>query len=318
MCLIGMMTSTGNKKQQEAVAQKEIAKRQQLHDESKSDSSSGSEAHYNIENSYESPFVTTREKYKAREATVATTSPPQLEEGDEEAESDGNNPPADNEEEGNDDAEESWIMILRDMYYAGLSLNDKGNPSRSIQEDPKIQINALNEVPELKRLFEGYNMYWTTKTLGKYNMEMVHEFYTNYYCTLEKKAPSKNVIKKEPVLDSLRVRVIPVDISEKTITRFLMDGDYTVPTQTTEYDYRMEEMKGIRKLSTEDKVMLFQWRTNINSKDKEGSEWVIGRKPIYKASLNFLAKSWWSIVRHRLASTVNDKVLRVDKAALVA
>ncbi|MCE3051518.1 hypothetical protein HAX54_050059, partial [Datura stramonium] len=45
-----------------------------------------------------------------------------------------------------------------------------------------------NKVPELKRLFDGYNMYWMAKTLGKYSMDMVREFYANYYCTLEKKA----------------------------------------------------------------------------------------------------------------------------------
>ncbi|MCD7464073.1 hypothetical protein HAX54_052012, partial [Datura stramonium] len=68
-----------------------------------------------------------------------------------------------------------------------------------------------------------------------------------------------------------------------------MGGDYTVLTKTTEYDYGMEPMKGIRKLSTEDKVLHFQWMAEIIVKDKEGVEWVTGRKPIYKASLNFLA-----------------------------
>ncbi|MCE0480734.1 hypothetical protein HAX54_037836 [Datura stramonium] len=106
-----------------------------------------------------------------------------------------------------------FLQGSRDVYYAGLNLNEKGNPSRSIQEEPKIQINNQNEVPELKRIFEGYNMYWMAKTSGKYSMEMVREFYANYYCTLEKKASSKMEIKKEPVLDSIRVRAIPVDIS---------------------------------------------------------------------------------------------------------
>ncbi|MCD9645686.1 hypothetical protein HAX54_034812, partial [Datura stramonium] len=96
-----------------------------------------------------------------------------------------------------------------------------------------------------------------------------------------------------------------------------MGGDYIVLTRTTEYDYLMEAMKGIRKLSTKDKVMHFQWMENIITDDKKGVKWVTGRKPIYKASLNFLAKSWWSIVQHRVAPTVNYNVLSVDKAALV-
>ncbi|MCE3215181.1 hypothetical protein HAX54_001202 [Datura stramonium] len=263
------MNSIGNKKQQEAAARKEIAKRWHLHDESELDSSSGSEVHCNIETSDESPVVTTRVKSKAQEAAMTTASPSQFEEGGEEPESDGDNPPTDNAKEGNDDAEElgdddtkekessdkesaakksgeqvedsdpsitpearskRWfVQGSKDVYYAGLALNEKGNPSCSIQEEPKIRMNALNKVPEFKRLFEGYNMHWMAKTLGKYNMEMVCEFYANYYYTLEKKTLSKNAIKKEPVLDSVRVRAIPVDISEWTITRVLMGGNYIMP-----------------------------------------------------------------------------------------
>ncbi|MCE0481643.1 hypothetical protein HAX54_039531, partial [Datura stramonium] len=52
------------------------------------------------------------------------------------------------------------------------------------------------------------------------------------------------------------VRAILVDLSERTITRVLMGGDYIVPTRTTEYDYRMEAMKGIRKLSTKNKMVV--------------------------------------------------------------
>ncbi|MCD7466663.1 hypothetical protein HAX54_003581 [Datura stramonium] len=178
--------------------------RQLLRDDSESNSSSGSEVHYNITSSNESPVVNTRAKSKAQEAAAATTSPPQSDEGSDKAESDGDNPPMDNAGKGNDDAEESgdddtnveesgdkdsaaeksneqvedsepgttpearskrWFLQgSRDVYFAGLNLNEKGNPNRSIQKEPKIQINSLNEVPELKRLFEGCNMYWMANT----------------------------------------------------------------------------------------------------------------------------------------------------------
>ncbi|MCD7452536.1 hypothetical protein HAX54_017365 [Datura stramonium] len=96
-----------------------------------------------------------------------------------------------------------------------------------------------------------------------------------------------------------------------------MGGNFTVPTRTTKYDYRMEALKGIGKLSTEDKMLHFQWMANIIAEEKEGAKWVTGIKPIYKESLNFLAKSLWSIVRHHLAPTVNDNALSADRAALV-
>ncbi|MCE0481051.1 hypothetical protein HAX54_038448, partial [Datura stramonium] len=57
---------------------------------------------------------------------------------------------------------------------------------------------------------------------------------------------------------------------------------------------------------------------HIIAEDKEEVEWVTGRKSIYKVSLNFLAKSWWSIVRHRLAPTMDDNVLSAHRVALVA
>ncbi|MCE3215406.1 hypothetical protein HAX54_002285 [Datura stramonium] len=172
------MTSSVNKKQQEAAARKEIAKRQQIRDELESDSSSGLEVHYNITSSDESPVVTTREKSKAQEAIATTTSPPQSDERSDEVKSNGDNPPMDNAGKGNDDAEESgdgdtnveesgdkdsvaeesnekvedsepsttpevrskrWFRQGSiDVYFAGLNLNEKGNPSRSILEEPKI------------------------------------------------------------------------------------------------------------------------------------------------------------------------------------
>ncbi|MCD7446938.1 hypothetical protein HAX54_019749 [Datura stramonium] len=296
------MTSLVNKKQQEASARKEITKRRQLHDESKSDSSSGLEVHYNIENSNESPVVTTRENSKAQEVAAASASPPKFDEESDEADSDGENPTVDNAEDGNGNAEEGNDDAIEsgdDDTEAKESSDKESDAEKSNEGVGDLERATTPEesskryflqVPEPERLFEGYNMYWMAKTPRKYSMEMVHEFYANYYYTLEKKAPSKNAIKKEPVLDSVRVGAIPNDISKRTITRVLMSGDYTVPTETTEYDYLMEAMKGIKNLRTKDKVLHFQWMANIISKDKEGAEWVTGRKPFYKASLIFLAK----------------------------
>ncbi|MCD7453666.1 hypothetical protein HAX54_021821, partial [Datura stramonium] len=52
-----------------------------------------------------------------------------------------------------------------------------------------------------------------------------------------------------------------------------MGGDFTLTTRTIEYDYRMEAMKGIRKLRIEDKVLNLQWMANIIAEDKDGVEW---------------------------------------------
>ncbi|MCD9644863.1 hypothetical protein HAX54_033376 [Datura stramonium] len=146
-----------------------------------------------------------QEKSKVQEATAATISPPsQSKAGGEEAKSDGDNPHVDNEEEGNDDAKDS-----RD-------------------EDTKVEEFGDRESAVEKYGEQVEDSY--PATTPEASMEMVHEFYENYYCTVEKKALSKNSIKKEPMLDSVQVRSIPVDISKRTITRVLMGGRYTWPT----------------------------------------------------------------------------------------
>lgn len=40
-------------------------------------------------------------------------------------------------------------------------------------------------------------------------------------------------------------------------------------------------------------------------------------KQVTKASLNFIVKACWTLVRHRLAPTVNDNTLSTDREALI-
>ncbi|MCE3051158.1 hypothetical protein HAX54_049013 [Datura stramonium] len=138
-----------------------------------------------------------------------------------------------------------WLPLGRKKgkYYAeelgddDIEAEESGDKESAVEKSgEQMEDSDLATKPEA-RLFEGYNMHWMAKTPGKYNMKMVYEFYANYYYTLEKKSPTKNAIKKEPVLDFVRVRAILVDIYEPTITRVLMGGDYIFPTRTTEYDH---------------------------------------------------------------------------------
>ncbi|MCD7464624.1 hypothetical protein HAX54_053134 [Datura stramonium] len=143
----------------------------------------------------------------------------------------------------------------RDVYYAGPSMK-KVIPAVVSRRSQRFISMPLNEVLELKRLFEGCQHVLDGQDLE--NTAWRWCVSSTHLTHFEKKGSSKNSIKKEPVLDSVRVRVIPIDIPERTITKVLMDGDYTVPIITIEYDYRMEAMKGMRKLSTEYKVLHFQ------------------------------------------------------------
>ncbi|MCE3217230.1 hypothetical protein HAX54_011174 [Datura stramonium] len=123
----------------------------------KSDSSSGSEVHYNIKNSDESLVVTTRAKSKAQEAAAATASPPQFDEGSDWAESYGDNPPTDNAkkgnsnaEEGNDDAEES-----RDDDTKVEEPNDKQSTAEQFNKQVGDSDPATTPEVRSKRWFTG-------------------------------------------------------------------------------------------------------------------------------------------------------------------
>ncbi|MCE3050471.1 hypothetical protein HAX54_047304 [Datura stramonium] len=135
------INSTNRKK--EVAARKEIAKKRQLEDDSESDSSSGSEeGNHDVE---ELGNDDTEAEEFTDKASATEEFGEQVEDFD---------LPATLEAR----SKMLFKQVSWDMYYAGLALNDKGNPSNNIKEEPKIQINALNEVPELKKLFEVYNM----------------------------------------------------------------------------------------------------------------------------------------------------------------
>ncbi|MCD9643003.1 hypothetical protein HAX54_030101 [Datura stramonium] len=56
----------------------------------------------------------------------------------------------------------------------------------------------------------------------------------------------------------------------------------------------------------------------VIAENKEEAEWVTGGKQVTKNSLNFIAKARWTLVRHRLAPTINDNTSSADREALVA
>ncbi|MCD9638572.1 hypothetical protein HAX54_022629 [Datura stramonium] len=234
---------------QEATARREITKKQQFRDESESESPSCSKESYEIDSSGEPPAVNARAKVMSQVITEVGPSLPHSDEGGEKTEADDDDPPNDNKEEGENADEESGEQES-DSEPSTV-------PNASIQEEPKIQTGALNEVPELRRLFEKYIVHWIVETPGRYSGDMVCEFYENYYSTMEKNAPTRQAVKKEWCYTWFN-QSIPVDISERTISRFLYDSSYEAPVLTLEYDYQMEVLERVKKLSIEDKLMHIQ------------------------------------------------------------
>lgn len=62
-------------------------------------------------------------------------------------------------------------------------------------------------------------------------------------------------------------------------------------------------MKKSEATDIEDKLINYKWFALYIDKAKEQVEWVTDTT-IYNHILNFLTKSWWSIVRHRTTPKV--------------
>ncbi|MCD7463783.1 hypothetical protein HAX54_051380 [Datura stramonium] len=145
---------------------------------------------------------------------------------------------------GNGSNKEEWFgdEESKEGLQEGLTLKQKGNSNRSLEEEPRILIEALNKVEYLKRLFELYEFRWMARTLDEYNAKIIRKFYDDYLETLENYSPTGQKVKDQPRLDSVS-RGRSVDISERTIARLLYCPNIQYPAATTEYGYRMEALK---------------------------------------------------------------------------
>ncbi|KAK4713489.1 hypothetical protein R3W88_019396 [Solanum pinnatisectum] len=72
---------------------------------------------------------------------------------------------------------------------------------------------------------------------GRYNEEMVREFYASYAATVTSALPPRaKVLAQLPLLTTM-VRVLPVEILATTIRRFIYGPTHTLPINKAEYDY---------------------------------------------------------------------------------
>ena len=95
-------------------------------------------------------------------------------------------------------------------------------------------------MPEIHNLFTKHRLEWTARPLGRYNEEMVREFYASYVATLRSQIDRRAAPAKQAPLEQVRVWGVQVDISLPAIRQFLygesVDATQTPPT--AEFDYR--------------------------------------------------------------------------------
>ncbi|KAM3325012.1 putative protein isoform X2 [Capsicum chacoense] len=74
-----------------------------------------------------------------------------------------------------------WLVPgMRSIYQRDMTLNEKGHPKRSIFEEPRIRTEDLAAAPEVKAIFDRYQLGWMGEAPGRYSPEMVHEFFAFY------------------------------------------------------------------------------------------------------------------------------------------
>uniref|UniRef100_M1DL71 Integrase core domain containing protein n=1 Tax=Solanum tuberosum TaxID=4113 RepID=M1DL71_SOLTU len=157
---------------------------------------------------------------------------------------------------------------------------------------------------------------------GTYSEEIVQEFYVSYVATLRGSITKRSKPLAQDPLTSTMVRSCPVDVSPATISCFLYGPTtgHSWSLNTSEFDYRWDIVRsGAFQRNAEQREVVLLWLARYIAADGEHAEWVAApRLGIRKATLNFVAKFFWLLVRNRVSSTKADNQLTWDRAVMVA
>ena len=208
------------------------------------------------------------------------------------------------------------------IYRDAKMINNKQKMARTITEERRVLTGSLYTVPEIHRLFNFHKCDWMARDPGTYSEEMVQEFYASYAATLRGSITKRlNPLAQDP-LASTMVRGCPVDISPATISRFLYGPTtgHSWSPNTSEFDYRWDIVRsGAFQRNADQRKPIILWLAKYIAADGERAEWVAALwLGIRKATLNFVAKFFWLLVRNRVSPTKADNQLTWDRAIMVA
>ncbi|KAH0761420.1 hypothetical protein KY290_017493 [Solanum tuberosum] len=187
------------------------------------------------------------------------------------------------------------------IYRDAKMKNDKEKMARLITKELRVLTGSLHTVPNIHRLFKLHKCDWMARDPGTYNEEIVWEFYASYAATLQGYL---------------------VDISHATISRFLygLTTGHSWPLNTTEFDCRWDIVRGgTFQRNAEQREAVTLWLAKHIAADGERAEWVTAPQlGIRKATLNFVVKFFWLLVRNTVSPTKADNQLTWDRAVMVA
>uniref|UniRef100_M1DU07 Integrase core domain containing protein n=1 Tax=Solanum tuberosum TaxID=4113 RepID=M1DU07_SOLTU len=194
--------------------------------------------------------------------------------------------------------------------------------ARLITEERRVLTGSLHTVPDIHRLFKLHKCDWMARDAGTYSEEIVREFYASYAATLRGSISKRSKPLAQAPLTSTLVRGCPVDISPATISRFLYGPTtgHSWSANTSELDYRWDIVRsGAFQRNAEQREAVILWLARYIAADGERAEWVTApRLGIRKATLNFVAKFFWMLVRNRVSPTKADNQVTWDRAVMVA
>ncbi|KAG5611136.1 hypothetical protein H5410_022417 [Solanum commersonii] len=157
---------------------------------------------------------------------------------------------------------------------------------------------------------------------GTYSEEIVREFYASYAATLRGSISKRSKPLAQDPLTSTLVRGCLVDISPATIRQFLYGptASHSWSLNTAEFDYIWDIVRSDAfQRNSEQREAVIHWLTKFIAADGEHAEWVAApRLGIRKATLTFMAKFFWLLVRNRVSPTKADNQVTWDRAVMVA
>ncbi|KAG5620829.1 hypothetical protein H5410_006047 [Solanum commersonii] len=208
------------------------------------------------------------------------------------------------------------------IYRDAKMVNDKQKMARLITEERKVLTGSLHTIPDIHRLFNLHKCDWMAREPGTYSEEIVREFYASYAATLRGSISKRSKPLAQDPLTSTLVRGCPVDISPATIRWFLYGptAGHSWSLNTAEFDYRWDIVRsGAFQRNSEQREAVIHWLAKYIVADGERAEWVAApRLGIRKATLTFVAKFFWLLVRNRVSPTKADNQVTWDRAVIVA
>uniref|UniRef100_M1DTH6 Integrase core domain containing protein n=1 Tax=Solanum tuberosum TaxID=4113 RepID=M1DTH6_SOLTU len=170
------------------------------------------------------------------------------------------------------------------IYRDTKVINDKEKMARLITEECRVLTGSLHTVPDIHQLFNLHKCDWMAQDPGTYSEDIEREFYASYAATLR---------------GSISKRSKPIAQDPLTSTMDIVRS-------------------GAFQRNAEQREVVTLWLAKYIVADGECAEWVATPQlGIRKATLNFVAKFFWLLVRNRMSPTQADNQLTWDRVVMV-